>query len=75
LVVARQRLARELGEASATLRNEPGEHDTLRTSVGLVLNDFKMTLELRTSSLAVQVSNVADLACRMAKWALHLSMQ
>jgi hypothetical protein len=68
-------LERELGEVNATLRKESGEHDTLRTVVGLVLNDFEMTSESGTSSLAVQVVNVADQACGMAKRALHLGVQ
>jgi hypothetical protein len=46
-------LERELGDANATLRKESSEHDTLRTAIGLVLNDFKMTSEPVTISLVV----------------------
>jgi hypothetical protein len=73
-LVARRRLERELGEVNATLRKESGGHNTLRTAVGLVLNDFEMASKLGTSSLAVQVINVANRACGMVKRALHLGI-
>jgi hypothetical protein len=57
------------------LLKESGEHDTLQTAIGLVLNDFEMTSESGMSSLAVQVVNVADRARGMAKRVLHLGVQ
>jgi hypothetical protein len=41
----------------------------------LVLNNFEMTSEAGTSSLAVQVVDVTDRARGMAKRALHLGVQ
>jgi hypothetical protein len=70
-----RRLERELGEANAMLRKESGKHDTLRTAVGLVLNDFEMTSEPGMSSPVVQVVNVMDWVHGMAKRALHLGVQ
>jgi hypothetical protein len=74
-VVARRCLEKELGETKATLRKESGEHDTLQTAVGLVLNDFEMTLEAGMSLLAVQVVNATDRARGVLKQALHLGVQ
>jgi hypothetical protein len=74
-VVARRRLEKKLSEANATLHKESSEHNTLRTAVGLVLNDFEVPSEPGTSSLAVQVANVTDRARGMAKRALHLGVQ
>jgi hypothetical protein len=55
-VVARRHLEKELSEVNARLHQESSEHDTLRTAVGLVLNDFEMTSELGMSLLAVRWS-------------------
>jgi hypothetical protein len=74
-VVVDRRLEKELGEMKTTLLKESDEHDTLWISVKLVLNDFEMTPKAGMRSLAVQVVNVTDRACGMAKRALHLSMQ
>jgi hypothetical protein len=57
------------------LNLESGEHDTLQTAVGLVLNNFEMTSEPGESSLVVQVVNVVDWARGMVKRALHLGVQ
>jgi hypothetical protein len=74
-VVVDRRLEKELGEMKTTLLKESDEHDTLWISVKLVLNDFEMTPKAGMRSLAVQVVNVTDRACGMAKRALHLSVQ
>jgi hypothetical protein len=75
VVVACRRLERELSEANAMLCKESSEHETLQAAVELVLNDFEMTSEPGTSSLAVQDVNVTDRMHGMAKQALHLGVQ
>jgi hypothetical protein len=74
-VVARRHLENELSETKATLCKESGKHDTLQTTIGLVLNGFEMNSEAGMSSLAVQLVNVADQARGMAKRVMHLGVQ
>jgi hypothetical protein len=74
-VVARCRLKKELSKTKTMLLKEFDEHDTLRITISLVLNDFEMTSEAGTSLHAVQVVDVMDRVCGMAKRALHLGLQ
>ncbi|RLM66182.1 translation initiation factor IF-2-like [Panicum miliaceum] len=74
-MVARRRLERELGEAKNTLLKESDDHDTLRPSVGLVLDDLEMTSKEGTSSIMTQVINIMDRARGMVRRALHLGVQ
>jgi hypothetical protein len=50
----------ELSETKAAPLKESYDHDTLRTGVGLVLDNLGMTSEEGTSSLAALVINITD---------------
>jgi hypothetical protein len=53
-------LEKGLNEVKASLLKESDEHDTLRTAVGLVHGELRMTSEQGTSSLVIRVLNIMD---------------
>ena len=70
-----QDLTRKLVEASKNLEEESGEHDSLRTTVGLVMDDLRMTSPQGTSSLVVCALSITDRARELARDALQLGVQ
>jgi hypothetical protein len=70
-----QDLTRKLVEASKNLEAESSEHDSLRTTIGLVMDDLGMTSPQGTNSLVVCALSITDRACELARDALQLSVQ
>ena len=56
------------------LLSESDNHDTLRTTVGLVFDDIGVAPSAETSSLAVRVTQIPDRARALARKALYTSV-
>ena len=53
------------------LQSESEDHDALRTAIGLVFDDLEVAPAMGTSSPIVQVTQILDQACALAREALY----
>lgn len=68
-------LAKKLTEVSRSLETESSDHESLRSAVGLVMDDLGMTSAQGVSSLAVHAIGITDQARELMRDALHLGIR
>lgn len=72
--VKAQDLAKRLTKALRNLQAESNDHKSLRTAVGLVMDDLGMASAQGVSSLVVRAVGITDRARRLVRDALRLGV-
>jgi hypothetical protein len=74
-VVKSRGLEKELSKVKGSLQKDSDEHNDLRTAVGLVCNDLRVTPPEEVSSLAVRSLRITERASKMMRHALRFGVQ